>query len=592
MNRTALYLMFVVVVPAAEVGIMTQQVWTGPDVQTSGSVSPDGRFVSYSDPRTQELALRNLSTGEVRMITNEKGQARSGADFSIFSPDGKQVAYVWFKRPGFWELRVLGLHDDARAKPRVICCNPEARHPGPRAWSADGKWIGVQLLREVPGVSRTIQIALVSPTDGSVRVLKTLDLEGGGMMAFSPDGKYLAYDVQRSESDPRRSIMVIATDVSREFPAASDSNSDERPVAWTPDGKHLLFKSDRSGTIGLWAMPMSDGKRRGAPKLVKADFGGYMGLTLSGTLFYGVQSGGTELYTASIDLESGKLRSAPVLESTGNPSQARWSPDGKSMAYRTNSHITIRSAGSSQIRVVRPKLRLMNGDHEWAPDSRFLAASGSDFKGRQGIYRIDLQTGDAELIVTETATSGVAFAFGPQWSPDGKKLFYLRSSNHEQIHSGFTEGILMEHDIASRNRRELRRIGLPERQFLTFNLSPDGHYIRYSLSERNSGEWSVMLLPVKGGEPRELPRFRGDIGPWTPDGRYLIRKSLSENGQGEFWLWPVGSGEPRKIGINNGRVTGISIHPKGNQIAYLIPGNRKSEVLALKRFLPTLKTAR
>ena len=59
---------------------MNRQIWSGPDVNVFGSVSPDGRFLSYMDLRTKELALRELSTGEVRLLTNERGEAANGAD--------------------------------------------------------------------------------------------------------------------------------------------------------------------------------------------------------------------------------------------------------------------------------------------------------------------------------------------------------------------------------------------------------------------------------------------------------------------------------------------------------------------------------
>src|SRR5712691_3992072 len=52
-------------------GIVTRQVWTGPNVDTYGSVSPDGRVLSFTDWSTGDLALHDLTTGQDRRLTNK-----------------------------------------------------------------------------------------------------------------------------------------------------------------------------------------------------------------------------------------------------------------------------------------------------------------------------------------------------------------------------------------------------------------------------------------------------------------------------------------------------------------------------------------
>src|SRR5262250_2016647 len=50
--------------------MVVRRVWAGPDVNGQGSVSPDGRYLSYADPTTGNLALRDLLTGKMRYLTN------------------------------------------------------------------------------------------------------------------------------------------------------------------------------------------------------------------------------------------------------------------------------------------------------------------------------------------------------------------------------------------------------------------------------------------------------------------------------------------------------------------------------------------
>lgn len=83
----------------------------------------------------------------------------------------------------------------------------------------------------------------------------------------------------------------------------------------------------------------------------------------------------------------------------------------------------IRSVETGQTRELRPKLQYFQMPRG-APDGRSVAVQASDLKGRQGIYRVDAQTGDAEAIVLNPL--GVASPLA--WAPDGKRLFYQRRS--------------------------------------------------------------------------------------------------------------------------------------------------------------------
>ena len=58
-------------------------------------------------------------------------------------------------------------------------------------------------------------------------------------------------------------------------------------MAWSPDGKHMLFTSDRSGQTALWAQGVNDGRAPGLAAMIKRDIGSStsLGLTSSGTLY-------------------------------------------------------------------------------------------------------------------------------------------------------------------------------------------------------------------------------------------------------------------------------------------------------------------
>lgn len=121
---------------------------------------------------------------------------------------------------------------------------------------------------------------------------------------------------------------------------------------------------------------------------------------------------------------------------------------------------------------------------------------------------------------------------------------------------------------------------------------------------RSTGSSAVVLIPVDGGETRELlrgsqdqPILAGFNGmPWTPDGRgVLVRRRSSADQRAsntELWLVPITDAPPRKLDIDTsqwatGNIGFISLSPDGRQIAYLT-GQVNSEVWALENFLPAL----
>ena len=120
----------------------------------------------------------------------------------------------------------------------------------PRAWSPDGSEILVTLHG---GATR---IALMSAQDGSIRVLKTLGWHGPQGVAFSPDGRQIAYDMPRDNSTSQRDIVVLATDASREH-IVVEHPADERLLGWSGDGRSVVFSSDRSQSPGIWSIERS-----------------------------------------------------------------------------------------------------------------------------------------------------------------------------------------------------------------------------------------------------------------------------------------------------------------------------------------------
>ena len=168
-------------------GVTTRQVWTGPKVNSYGGVSPDGRYLSFTDWDTGDLAIHDFMTGQDRRLTN-KGSFKVSPEYAIgsaISHDGKQVAYGWRTlNPDGEERHEVRVIDINGGKPRVLTPKRVIDFAYVNEWSPDGKWLAVTLV-----AARTGQIALISTASGGVRILKSTDWKGSSKIAFSPDGK-------------------------------------------------------------------------------------------------------------------------------------------------------------------------------------------------------------------------------------------------------------------------------------------------------------------------------------------------------------------------------------------------------------------
>ena len=569
-------------------------VWTGPDVDLFGTISPDGRFLTYNDwDKTNNVMLRDLVAGTSRPLTNNVSYGDSGySGWSAISRSGEQVAYEWEPAPnGADELRIASLRGSNPSSKRILQSQGKDKIR-PFDWSPDGKWIAVLVERE----DRSSQLGLVSVQDGALRPLKSIDWRGVNKVVFSPDGRFIAYDLSVGDARDQMHVFVMAADGSRESAVVEDP-SENHVMGWSPDG-HLLFASDRSGTLSLWAVPVENGRSQAAPTLVKANIGSSwsLGLTQSGTLYTWKYAGATYVRVAPIDMDAGKLIDSTTgtfqrfIESRGRPD---WSADGKHLSYISCGPtgggpctLTMRSMETGVVREVPHSLGYL-GFPRLAPDGHAVVTNGRDLKGRRGIYLIDTRTGETSLVVRfeETTTP-----FNPDWSSDGKSIRYEETRDGDRV--------ILERDIESENTREIFRTAKAGAGPL--NISPDGRLVGYIRTEPASHTSALLVTPIAGGATRPLLRATDPEElrwqQWTPDSQAVVtRRHITGIGKDELWLAPL-TGQPRTLNVDmHDWAEGghLELHPDGRQVAFVATaGKPGAEVWALENFLPAVKVSR
>jgi len=561
-------------------GAVVRRVWAGPDAFFPGGPSRDGAFLTLRDSETQDLAIRDLRTGQKRRLTKHPGTFEN-VGWSLPSPDGKQVAYTWFNPDGFRDLRIVGIDG---SEPRVLYRHAEV-FPDLTDWSPDGKSLLAVLSRK----DKTNQMVLVSVRDGSVRILKTSEGDAPWRPRFSPDGRYIAYAFPKQPGSGDDGIFLFALDSGRESLLVQPP-VDENCPDWTPDGRGILFRSDRAGNWDLWWIQVADGKPQGTPVLVKSDLGDNfrpMGFTRNGSYYYGIRRAMTDVYVAQIDLATGKLLAPPALAAQtflGSNNRPDWSPDGRDLLFLSSRGNTalwvpralrVRSLESGEVRQLASKLNRVWWVR-WSPDGRSLLALGN-VSNEIGIYRINIETGDFATVVRDAQPWPAA------WSRDGKEIFYLK-------YAAKRSSILVR-DLETGQEREIHSVALPSHYPGGAALSRDGRQLAFAVG--GEGQSTVLkIMPAAGGEARDLLRevrlpMRGPTIAWTPDGLSVLfaREPSPGNSKTELWSVSVQGGEPRKLELAAEGMRDVCVHPGGRHIAFTA-GQDRSEVWVMENFLP------
>jgi Tol biopolymer transport system component len=580
----------------------TRQVWS--PAKDAYAPSPDGRYLTYIDWTKGNLALHNLETGENRDLTDEGTWETPSqfCDVSIWSPDSRQIAYCWIDTGEGTDLRIVGLDGLA---PRVLHSDPESGYAWPRAWSHDGKHIAAIFCnRDAPKQTEHIdKIALVSVADGSMRILKTLGNRRSRFMSFSPDDRYLAYQLETEEGSRTHDIHLLAIDGSQDIPLIVHPANDGSPF-WSPDGKCIIFVSDRSGSKAIWMLDMDEGKSQGTPKLVKEMGEKFypMGLTPDGSLYYDVGRPAFDVYAATLDFDAGKVSTPPTktsLRFEGSNYAPSWSRDGKYLVYASQRNskppvLVIRSVETGQERDISFKtmsvqLRKGQATPQWSPDGGSILVTAFDRrKNSRGLYLVDAKTGNLTSIVQgEPKKEGDEYA-APRWpvfSSDGKHIYYVRGDRS-----------IVARNLETRRVKELSRTNT---YIYNLALSPDGRRLAFLEAAQALRPKVVKTMPASGGEASELyrlkegKRFSWGVGlSWTPDGDHVVVGAPdAPDKPDELWSIPVTGGEPRKLNLGV-KVNHVSLHPDGRRIAFTQPeSGGDGEVWVMENFLPESKAS-
>jgi Tol biopolymer transport system component len=479
----------------------------------------------------KHLVVRQVAGGRPIAITQEfSGSQR----WPRWSPDGNQLAF--YSEGSIYLVPALG------GIPRRVIDNTSGSSAYSPEWSPDGKKIAyVQ--------SNAIHI-FDSETGKSEKII---DVKNAHCLSWSPDGSKVAFvsgninfifdNVEIPEAGMSiigniapSSIQVLSLENLSINHVTADESMNISPV-WTPNGKQLLYISDREGARDIYAVLLnSTGKPEGPPTRLTT---------------------GLDAHTISISLNGQKL-----VYSVFDLSSNIWSIDIPKKETQSVSQANQITKGNQIIE-----------QGEISPDGEWLVFD-SDISGNQDLYRMPVAGGEAIQLTTHPSDD-----FSPDWSPDGAKIVFhsFRTGNrdvfviskdgelieqitdypsHEMGPSFMSEGKQISFSSDRTGRYELYIVtqdesGWSEPEQITFDgcASARGSYLVNSVAYIAKNGLRIVSLDdrkerilVESRDALETPRPK--FPAWSTNGKTVYYSAVDGRGVESIWTVPVAGGEP------------------------------------------------
>jgi Tol biopolymer transport system component len=236
-------------------GGQLRRLTSSPAADLSPTWAPDGRRLAFRSDRegNDEVYVMNADGSRQRNLTRNPASDYSPA----WSPDGRRIAFATGRAdPTGNDVWLMGA-DGSDPRPLV---HQDGIDEYP-VWSPDGSRLafGCTLGRTLPSQVGDFEVCVVN-ADGSGlrRVTDAAGISGAG--GWSPDGRRIVLASSRDQDPDGVSscgdLFVIDADGSDLTRLTQGLASDCGP-SFTPDGRHILFSSDRAdpgGGSDLYAM--------------------------------------------------------------------------------------------------------------------------------------------------------------------------------------------------------------------------------------------------------------------------------------------------------------------------------------------------
>lgn len=242
--------------------------------------------------------------------------------------------------------------------------------------------------------------------DGSDLVNLTNNAADDWVGSLSPDGRWLLFSSNRGGN-----WDIYAQDMAQGLVSRlTDDPAEDHDPAWSPDDGRVLFHSNRrDGVWQLYSVAANGSDLRQVTNEPSGAWAGAWSPDGSRIAYSANFPQPADIYVANAD-GSGPLN---VTNTPSHESTVAWSPDGSRIAFYSdrdgNRELYVANAdGANPVRLTdNPAVDSMPA---FSPDGRQIVFA-SDRQGDMDIYRLDLETGSLVQLTSDLLPEG-----SPSWS--------------------------------------------------------------------------------------------------------------------------------------------------------------------------------
>jgi Tol biopolymer transport system component len=480
-----------------------------PGMEGAPSFSPDGQQVVFDWTGMGGSAVPHIYVKEVHGEALPQLTDGSGEHNPAWSPDGSHIAFIRGSHGVHMTSQLGGVERKVSDTGTQV------------GWTSDSKSI---LICAIQGREKPLGIYQISLETGEKRQI-THPTRGVGDSAFSvsPDGKTLAFArfslpgvgdvfvVPMSGGEPRRLTNWSAGGMS---------------VAWTPDGREVLYTVNEAQGGRIWHVPWKATKPgRGTPLISQTGDVVFVSVARPGAnhpprLAYQVRSADVGLRLVDLTAASdGRFTSVMHLaDSTRVQTKARFSRDSTRVAFASNrsgiKEIWVCNRDGSELR----QLTSFRGPNtlpgDWSPDGRMLLIQAT-VDGNSDIYAMP-----ADGVKPKRLTTDSSVHMTPSWSADGKWIYFSAAPAPTSSDEHRTQ--IWRMPAEGGTAAQITQDGgfLPQE-------SLDGKFLYYLDRPRSSttDTGNLMRIPVGGGAAvRVLEAIPGELWSVTRKGIFFVTR--------------------------------------------------------------------
>ncbi len=447
--------------------------------ESAPAFSPDGNQIAFAwngeQGNNYDIYVKLVDAGTPLRLTNNPA-----AEFiPAWSPDGRYVAFVRYAREGSGIFMIPALGGAERQLLSAATSGLGGGFASSLAWSPDGKQL-VFAASETEQTPMGLFKLSLETLEKQRLTFARADSAGDYDAAFSPDGTLLAFLAARTNTSNIGEIYLVPAAGGEPRQLTSD-NKFIGGLAWSADGREIIFSSDRVGTRSLWRIPLTGGQPE---RVAGGDNAVDLAVARQGQrLAFTQQVADTSIWRVELT-NAMTRRGAPVklIASTRLDDSQQYSPDGTLLVFGSNrsGHEELwlcNSDGSNQTQLTNFNGPPVGSPH-WSPDGKQIAFDCSR-EGTRDIFVIGVNGGKPRRLTPEPSDE-----VRPSWSRDGKWIYY--GSNHLgswQVWKAPAEG-----GVAVQVTKQGGRGAIE---------APDGKFVYYT---KDNFQTSLWRIPVEGGE--------------------------------------------------------------------------------------------